>query len=66
MDALRLRQMGVAELGGADVFGGADPISFAGLAKLGWLAVGAVIVAVVADWEGFKDGCFQGYNEATH
>ncbi len=65
MDSTMLRQIGVIELAGADVFGG-DGIPLAGLGKLGWLAVGALVVAVVANWEDFKDGCFEGYNEATH
>ncbi len=64
MDPVMLERFGVVELRGADVFGGEMIGPLAGyLVKV---IVPIVVASVVANWADFKDGLFEGYNEATH
>ncbi len=63
MDAIILKDLGVVEIGGAEVFGGAtNPIIVGIVISTYTMIVGGI----VANWSDLKDGIFAGYNEATH
>ncbi len=63
MDATTLRGLGVVEIAGAEVFGGEiSPLVVALVVSTYTIVVGGL----VANWADFKDGVFQGYNDATH
>ncbi len=61
MDATTLQRLGVAEIGGGEVFGG-NPI-WVGIAISSYTIL---VGGIVANWSDFKDGIFAGYNDATH
>jgi len=63
MDTTMLQRLGVVEIDGADVVGGEfSPLWL----KIGTVVFTAVIGSVAANWADFKDGMFEGYNDATH
>lgn len=62
MDATTLQGLGVVEIGGAEVFGGTDPIVVGIVVATYTIVVGGI----VTHWAEFKDGIFAGFNDATH
>ena len=61
-----LQAYGVVEIGGADVFGGEFLPIGPGLWKVAGALAGALLTAIIVQWDDFKDGVFAGYNAATH
>lgn len=63
MDKIQLQRLGVEEIAGGDVFGGEIA---PWLIRLGIIVASTTIGSVAANWADFKDGLFEGYNDATH
>ncbi len=64
MDTCMLTAAGLVPISGGEIFGG-ETLPPLGAAMI-VTTYSAVLTAVVANWDAFKDGLFEGYNSATH
>ncbi len=64
METCMLTAAGLEPISGGEIFGGETFTPL--VVGLMVATYSATLTAVIANWDSFKDGLFDGYNSATH